>query len=54
LPIRACGDDLEWLADIVNKLLELVRIETRRDVDFRIEVVPLVSLFAEMVGAPGG
>lgn len=54
MPIRTRVDGLEWLADIVNELLELARIETRRDVDFRIEVVPLVSLVAEMVAAPGG
>jgi signal transduction histidine kinase len=41
----------ERLIDIINELLDLVRIEERRGMDFRIEAVPLPSLLGEVVAA---
>lgn len=38
-----------WLVDIINELLDLARIESRRGKDFRIEEVPLASLVREVV-----
>ncbi len=38
-----------WLVDIINELLDLARIESRRGKDFRIEEVPLAALVQEVV-----
>ena len=38
-----------WLVDIINELLDLARIESRRGKDFRIEEVPLAALVREVV-----
>ena len=37
-----------WLVDIINELLDLARIESRRGKDFHIEEVPLASLVCEV------
>ncbi len=39
----------EWLIQIINELLDLSRIESRRGLDFRIEAVPLLPLVREVV-----
>ena len=40
-----------WLVDIINELLDLARIDSRRGKDFHIEEVPLASLVDEVVSA---
>ena len=45
------------MMNLVNELLDLARIEARRDLDFRFEVVSLPKLAADAVAAflpPGG
>ncbi len=41
----------EWLVAIINELLDLARIESRRGKDFRIEAVSLPPLVDEVVAA---
>lgn len=41
----------EWLVDIINELLDLARIESRRGKDFRIEVLSLPPLMHEALSA---
>ena len=40
-----------WLVDIINELLDLARIESRRGKDFHIDEVPLAPLVDEVVSA---
>ena len=40
-----------WLVDIINELLDLARIESRRGKDFHIEAVPLAPLVREVTAA---
>jgi signal transduction histidine kinase len=40
-----------WLVDIINELLDLARIESRRGKDFHIEEVPLASLVGDVVSS---
>jgi signal transduction histidine kinase len=43
----------EWLVNIINELLDLVRIESRRGKDFKIEPVALAPLLDEAVATAG-
>jgi signal transduction histidine kinase/integral membrane sensor domain MASE1 len=41
----------QWLVDIINELLDLARIESRRGKDFSIEALPLPPLMNEVLSA---